>query len=101
MVKNVSRIIALMLVSSTISASQLVFQFHSPSFSGVGQSSHYLTIENLEKSREDAIIAKAEAEEERIRLEELLKKQRKEMMMKKLKKKVNKHLTSEASCDII
>ena len=66
MVKNVSRIIALMLASSTISASQLVFQFHSPSFSGVGQSSHYLTIENLEKSREDAIIAKAEAEERRL-----------------------------------
>ena len=66
MVKNVSRIIALMLVSSTISASQLVFQFHSPSFSGVGQSSHYLTIENLEKSRKDAIIAKADAEERRL-----------------------------------
>jgi hypothetical protein len=66
MVKNVSRIIALMLVSSTISASQLVFQFHSPSFSGVGQSSHYLTIENLEKSREDAIIAKADAEQRRL-----------------------------------
>ena len=29
-------------------ASPLVFQFHSPSFSGIGQSSHYLTIENLE-----------------------------------------------------
>jgi hypothetical protein len=66
MVKNVSRIIALMLVSSTISASQLVFQFHSPSFSGIGQSSHYLTIENLEKSREDAIIAKADAEQRRL-----------------------------------
>ena len=48
------------------SASQLTFQFHSPSFSGIGQSSHYLTIENLEKSRKDAIIAKAEAEERRL-----------------------------------
>ena len=66
MVKNVSRIIALMLVSSTISASQLVFQFHSPSFSGIGQSSHYLTIENLEKSRKQAIIDKAEAEQRRL-----------------------------------
>ena len=66
MVKNVSRIIALMLVSSTISASQLVFQFHSPSFSGIGQSSHYLTVENLEKSRKDAIIAKADAEQRRL-----------------------------------
>ena len=66
MVKNVSRIIALMLVSSTISASPLVFQFHSPSFSGIGQSSHYLTIENLEKSRKQALIDKAEAEERRL-----------------------------------
>ena len=66
MVKNVSRIIALMLVSSTISASQLVFQFHSPSFSGIGQSSHYLTIENLEKSRKQSLIDKAEAEERRL-----------------------------------
>ena len=66
MVKNVSRIIALMLVSSTISASPLIFQFHSPSFSGIGQSSHYLTIENLEKSRKQAIIDKAKAEERRL-----------------------------------
>ena len=50
----------------TVFGSPLVFQFHSPSFNGVGQSSHYLTIENLEKSRKDAIIAKAEAEERRL-----------------------------------
>jgi len=43
--------------------SPLVFQFHSPSFSGIGTSSHYLTIENLEKSRKQALIDKAEAEE--------------------------------------
>ena len=47
-------------------ASPLVFQFHSPSFSGVGTSSHYLTIENLEKSRKQAIIDKAKAEERRL-----------------------------------
>ena len=47
-------------------ASSIVFNFSSPSFSGIGQSSHYLTIENLEKSRKDAIIAKAEAEERRL-----------------------------------
>ena len=46
--------------------SPIVFQFHSPSFSGVGQSSHYLTIENLEKSRKQALIDKAEAEERRL-----------------------------------
>ena len=47
-------------------ASPLVFQFHSPSFSGVGTSSHYLTIENLEKSRKQAIIDKAKAEERQL-----------------------------------
>ena len=49
-------------VNST-EASSLHFQFHSPSFSGIGTSSHYLTIENLEKSRKQALIDKAEAEE--------------------------------------
>ena len=52
--------------SDPVEASPIVFTFNSPSFSGVGQSSHYLTIENLEKSRRDAIIAKAEAEERRL-----------------------------------
>ena len=52
--------------ADTVWGSPYVFQFHSPSFSGVGQSSHYLTIENLEKSRKDALIAKAEAEERRL-----------------------------------
>ena len=49
-----------------VSASPITFTFNSPSFSGIGQGSHYLTIENLEKSRKDAIIAKAEAEERRL-----------------------------------
>ena len=50
-----------------LSASSInISHFNSPSFSGIGQSSHYLTIENLEKSRKDAIIAKAEAEERRL-----------------------------------
>jgi len=50
----------------TVYGSPLVFQFHSPAFSGVGQSSHYLTIENLEKSRKQSLIDKAEAEERRL-----------------------------------
>ena len=55
-----------LLLSKDVFSSPIVFTFNSPSFSGVGQSSHYLTIENLEKSRKDAIIAKAEAEERRL-----------------------------------
>jgi hypothetical protein len=48
---------------------ELVHQFKNPAFSGVGFSSHVLTIDSIEKSRRDAIeadkkaaIAKAEAE---------------------------------------
>ena len=52
--------------SDPVEASPITFTFKSPSFSGIGTSSHYLTIENLEKSRKDAIIAKAEAEERRL-----------------------------------
>lgn len=48
---------------------ELVHQFKNPAFSGIGYSSHVLTIDSIEKSRRDAIeadkkaaIAKAEAE---------------------------------------
>ena len=56
----------LLLIWSVAQASSLVFTFNSPSFSGIGQSSHYLTIENLEKSRKQALIDKADAEERRL-----------------------------------
>ena len=56
----------LLLWSGSLMASQLTFQFHSPSFSGIGQSSHYLTIENLERSRKQTIIDKADAEQRRL-----------------------------------
>ena len=39
----------------SVSADEIVHKFKSPSFSGIGQSSHYLTIENQEKSRRDKI----------------------------------------------
>jgi len=63
---GIALVAGLLLIWSVAQASSLVFTFNSPSFSGVGQSSHYLTIENLEKSRKDALIAKAEAEERRL-----------------------------------
>ena len=59
-------VLLLMLFSISVSASPIVFSFKSPSFSGIGTSSHYLTVENLEKSRKDAIIAKAESEARRL-----------------------------------
>ena len=39
----------------TSTADELVHKFKNPSFSGIGTSAHYLTIENQEKSRRDAI----------------------------------------------
>ena len=57
------------LLSASIPQAELVQQFKNPAFSGVGFSSHVLTIDSIEKSRRDAIeadkksaIAKAEAE---------------------------------------
>jgi len=57
------------LLSASVSQAELVQQFKNPAFSGVGFSSHVLTIDSIEKSRRDAIeadkksaIAKAEAE---------------------------------------
>jgi hypothetical protein len=57
------------LLSASLSQAELVQQFKNPAFSGVGFSSHVLTIDSIEKSRKDAIeadkksaIAKAEAE---------------------------------------
>lgn len=39
----------------TSTADELAHKFKNPSFSGIGTSAHYLTIENQEKSRRDAI----------------------------------------------
>mgnify|MGYP003650832925 CR=1 FL=1 len=50
------KILLLILLSNTCYAEQ-VFQFKSPSFTGVGYSSHVQTIENTEKTRRDAIDA--------------------------------------------
>jgi len=55
-------LIVLALYNGSLSASELDFKFGSPSFSGVGKSSHYLTIENIEKTRKDAIKAQEKAD---------------------------------------
>ena len=44
-------------------ASELTHEFHSPSFSGIGWSTHMLSIEQLQHNREEDLVAKAEAEE--------------------------------------
>ena len=66
-------IILITFFASSIEADEIVHKFKSPSFSGIGQSSHYLTIENQEKSRRDKIkqdvedaLNKAEREEKKV-----------------------------------
>ena len=54
--------ILVLLALQPTQGSELNFKFHSPSFSGVGKSSHYLTIENIEKTRKDAIAAQKKAD---------------------------------------
>ena len=53
-------------LSSTSESSELTFSFSNPSFSGTGQSSHYLTIENIERTRQAAIDARRKAEADKI-----------------------------------
>ena len=60
--KKLLTILSVVSICSSAVASELTFSFKSPSFNGNGQSSHYLTIENIEKTRKDAIIAKNKAD---------------------------------------
>ena len=58
--REVSLFLAILLVALALTpanSSELTFSFGNPSFSGNGKSSHYLTIENIEKTRKDAIKA--------------------------------------------
>ena len=48
-------LISIFALTPTVTADELTHKFKNPSFSGVGTSAHYLTIENQEKSRRDAI----------------------------------------------
>ena len=54
--KKISTIIIIFLFfSSTVTADEIVHQFKSPSFSGIATSSHYLTVDEQEKTRRDEI----------------------------------------------
>ena len=44
------------------SASEMTFEFGNPSFSGSNKSTHYLTIENIEKTRKDTIASQKKAD---------------------------------------
>ena len=59
-------ILALLSIYSIANASEVTFQFGSPSFSGQGKSSHYLTVENIEKTRKDTIKAQEKAAADKV-----------------------------------
>ena len=52
------------LFSLTIKADEMTHSFKSPSFSGIGTSSHYLTIENQESNRKKALSDEIKAYQE-------------------------------------
>lgn len=55
-----SLIILTLLLTTIISSSELVHKFGSPSFNGVNQSSHYLTVDEQERTREEKIYEDAQ-----------------------------------------
>ena len=63
--KKLLTVLSTICLCSSVNASEMTFKFGSPSFSGNGKSSHYLTIENIEKTRKDAIKAQAKADKEK------------------------------------
>jgi len=52
------------IISMFVHSDEMVHKFKNPSFSGVGTSAHYLTIENQETNRKDAIKAEIKAYQE-------------------------------------
>ena len=52
-------------IVGTAHADQMNHRFKNPSFSGVGTSAHYLTIENQERTRKDAEISKRVSDEDK------------------------------------
>ena len=53
-------IIPVLLIAGTLNATELGHKFGSPSFSGINQSAHYLTIDEQERTRKEALAQKAQ-----------------------------------------
>ncbi len=62
--------ISLCLITFPILSDEIKHEFKSPSFSGIGTSSHYLTIENQEFSRKEALRLEIKAMQEALEREE-------------------------------
>lgn len=63
-------VVAFLFFMGKIEADEIKFGFKNPSFSGVGTSSHYLTIDSQEMSRKEAIAAEIKALKEAAEREE-------------------------------
>ncbi len=61
--KKLLTVVALTAASSAALPAEIVYQFNSPAFSGIGYSSHVMTIYNQELSRKLAIAAEKKAED--------------------------------------
>ena len=59
-------ILVLLVVTLSVAADEMTHKFKNPSFSGVGTSSHYLTIENQEFNRKADIEAEIKAYQEEL-----------------------------------
>ena len=71
--KEISIILAIVLVLvlvGSLSADEMVHKFKNPAFSGQGTSSHYLTIENQETNRRQAIKDEIQALKDKIEREQ-------------------------------
>ena len=62
-ITGIATILFSVLFASFAQADEMVHKFKSPSFSGIGTSAHYLTIENQEFNRKEAIKAEIRREE--------------------------------------
>jgi len=63
-------VLCIVAMGTSLQADEIKFGFKNPSFSGVGTSSHYLTIDSQEMSRKDAIKAEIKALKEAAEREE-------------------------------
>ena len=59
-------VVAAIFLSFPASATDLTFQFNSPSFNGIGQSAHYLTIDEQERTRKAAILEEIESKADQL-----------------------------------
>ena len=53
-------LIGLLILATTANATEIVHKFGNPSFSGINQSAHYLTIDEQERTRKEKIRADAQ-----------------------------------------